>query len=106
MPLRGWSRRPAPTSSCWRIERRLRVAPVDRPLIGARHGATCVCWLRRTTSTCNVSETRQLAQWVAAHQPADIPAQVVHQAKRALINYLAAALGGCRHEAVEIAVKT
>ena len=53
-----------------------------------------------------MSETRQLAQWVAAHQPADIPAQVVHQAKRALINYLAAALGGCRHEAVEIAVKT
>ena len=53
-----------------------------------------------------MSETRQLAQWVAAHQAAHIPEQVVHEAKRALLNYLAAALGGCGHEAVEIAVKT
>lgn len=53
-----------------------------------------------------MSETRQLAEWVAAHRPAELPANVVHEAKRALVNYLAAAFAGCRHEAVEIAVKT
>jgi 2-methylcitrate dehydratase PrpD len=53
-----------------------------------------------------VNETRQLAEWLVAHQPAHIPERIIHEAKRALLNYLAAAFGGCRHEAVDIAVKT
>ena len=53
-----------------------------------------------------MNETRQLAEWVAAHRPESIPEDIAHEAKRALLNYLAAAFGGCRHEAVDIAVKT
>jgi 2-methylcitrate dehydratase PrpD len=53
-----------------------------------------------------VNETRQLAQWVAAHRPEQLPDNITHEAKRALLNYLAAAFGGCRHTAVEIAVRT
>jgi 2-methylcitrate dehydratase PrpD len=55
---------------------------------------------------CHVNETRQLAEWLVAHAPAQIPEAVTHEGKRALLNYLAAAFGGCRHEAVDIAVKT
>ena len=53
-----------------------------------------------------MNETRQLAQWLAAHRAETIPDEIAHEAKRALLNYLAATLGGCRHEAVDIAVKT
>ena len=53
-----------------------------------------------------VSETRQLAEWLAGHRPSQIPEAITHEAKRALLNYLAAAFGGCRHEAVDIAVRT
>ena len=53
-----------------------------------------------------MKETQRLAEWLAAHRSEAIPEQIVHEAKRALLNYVAAALGGCRHEAVEIAVKT
>lgn len=53
-----------------------------------------------------MNETRQLAAWVAAHRAADIPADITHEARRALLNYLAATLGGCRHEAVDIAVRS
>ena len=53
-----------------------------------------------------MNETRQLAAWVATHRPGDIPDGITHEAKRALLNYLAATFGGCRHEAVDIAIKT
>jgi 2-methylcitrate dehydratase PrpD len=53
-----------------------------------------------------VKETQRLAEWLVAHRFEEIPEQIVHEAKRALLNYVAAALGGCRHEAVDIAVKT
>ena len=53
-----------------------------------------------------MNETRRLAQWIAAHRAAQIPQDIAHEAKRALLNYLAAAFGGCRHEAVDIAVRT
>ena len=53
-----------------------------------------------------MNETRQLAEWVAAHRPESIPEDIAHEAKRALLNYLAAAFAGCRHAAVDIAVKT
>ena len=53
-----------------------------------------------------MNETHQLAAWLAGHHPSQIPDAITHEAKRALLNYLAAAFAGCRHEAVEIAVRT
>ena len=53
-----------------------------------------------------MNETRQLAEWVVAHRPGQVPKDIAHEAKRALLNYLAATFGGCRHEAVDIAVRT
>lgn len=53
-----------------------------------------------------MKETQRLAEWLVAHRFEEIPERIVHEAKRALLNYVAAALGGCRHEAVDIAVKT
>src|SRR5262249_6590744 len=48
--------------------------------------------------------TRQLARFVAETRPADVPDEVVHEAKRALLNWLGCAIGGCRHPAVETAL--
>ena len=55
---------------------------------------------------CDVNETRKLAEWLATHQAGGIPAEIHHEAKRALLNYLAATFAGCRHEAVALAIKT
>ena len=46
--------------------------------------------------------TEQLARFLAAHRPEDVPERVRHEAKRSLVNFFATALGGCRNEAVEI----
>jgi 2-methylcitrate dehydratase PrpD len=46
--------------------------------------------------------TDPLARFVADARPGDIPRHVRHEAKRALVNFFAAALGGCRDQAVEI----
>jgi 2-methylcitrate dehydratase PrpD len=43
----------------------------------------------------------QLARFVAETRPADIPPHARHEAKRALINFFATALGGCLDEAIE-----
>lgn len=50
--------------------------------------------------------TRQLAQLVAATRREDIPATVMHQAKRSVMNFFAVALAGCRTSPVEIALAT
>jgi 2-methylcitrate dehydratase PrpD len=50
--------------------------------------------------------TRQLAQRLSASSARDLPAHVVHEAKRALVNWMGAALGGCRDESVQIALAT
>src|SRR6185436_15965184 len=44
--------------------------------------------------------TTRLAQLLSASRAADIPPHVFHQAKRSLLNWLGAALGGCRDESV------
>jgi 2-methylcitrate dehydratase PrpD len=46
--------------------------------------------------------TEQLARFLAAHRPEDVPERARHEAKRSLVNFFATALGGCRNEAVEI----
>jgi 2-methylcitrate dehydratase PrpD len=50
--------------------------------------------------------TRQLAQRLSASTARDIPARVLHEAKRALVNWMGAALGGCRDESVQLALAT
>jgi 2-methylcitrate dehydratase PrpD len=48
--------------------------------------------------------TEDLAGWLVASRPDDIPADVVHEARRALINIVGCALGGARHPAVDITI--
>lgn len=49
--------------------------------------------------------TKKLANFVVTSQYADIPGRVRHEAGRAVLNWLGCAIGGCRHEAVERALK-
>ena len=48
--------------------------------------------------TCDVS--RQLAQFIVSSRWGDVPRTIRHEAKRAVLNWLACALGGCRDDAV------
>lgn len=48
--------------------------------------------------------TNQLARYVVEAAYDGLPSAVVQEAKRSLLNYLGVAVGGCRHEAVEIAL--
>ena len=48
--------------------------------------------------------TEDLAGWLTASRPDDIPADVVHEARRALVNIVGCALGGARHPAVDITI--
>ena len=51
----------------------------------------------------NVSET--LARYVVETRPEDIPEDVKHEARRALLNFVGCAIGGADEEAVEIAMR-
>jgi 2-methylcitrate dehydratase PrpD len=53
----------------------------------------------------NVEVTRHLAQFVAWTEWDALTPPVVHQAKRALINFFAVALTGCREPAIETALQ-
>ena len=46
-------------------------------------------------------ETQTLARFVAESRWEDIPQAMRHEAKRALLNWMGCALGGCREETVE-----
>ena len=56
------------------------------------------------SATATPDVTRSLARFAVEAQPADIPANVRHEAKRALLNWLGCAIGGCRHPAVDTAL--
>lgn len=45
-----------------------------------------------------------LARWLVAGAPDDIPDDVVHEARRALVNIVGCALGGARHPAMGITI--
>jgi 2-methylcitrate dehydratase PrpD len=45
--------------------------------------------------------TRRLARFAVETQPADVPGNVRHEAKRALLNWLGCAIGACRHPVVD-----
>src|SRR5260370_30521780 len=46
-----------------------------------------------------------LARFVADSQWQDMPTEVRHEAERTIVNFVGAALGGCRDEAVELALR-
>ena len=52
-----------------------------------------------------MSITQELASWIIATGSEQIPDNVRHEARRAILNYVGCALGGCRERAVEIALK-
>jgi 2-methylcitrate dehydratase PrpD len=52
-----------------------------------------------------MSQTQTLASYVVANSWADLPDDVRHEAKRALVNYLGCAIGGSSHQAMDIAIR-
>ncbi|MGN6390282.1 MAG: MmgE/PrpD family protein, partial [Burkholderiaceae bacterium] len=52
----------------------------------------------------SLSPTAALANFVHQSQPSALPAKVVHEAKRAILNWLGCAIGASRHETVEAAL--
>jgi 2-methylcitrate dehydratase PrpD len=54
----------------------------------------------------NLEVTRHLAQFVADTQWEALSPPVIHQAKRALVNFFAVALTGCREPAIETALRS
>ena len=50
--------------------------------------------------------TRALARFVVQSRPGDIPEPARREAARSLVNWMGCALGGSRHEAIEIALST
>ena len=51
-----------------------------------------------------MSITKELAAYLVASRPDQIPADVLHEARRALLNYVGCAVGGSREDAVRIAL--
>jgi 2-methylcitrate dehydratase PrpD len=49
--------------------------------------------------------TQQLAQFLVESRWRDIPGEVRHEAKRSVMNFVGTALGGCRDEAMAIALE-
>jgi 2-methylcitrate dehydratase PrpD len=58
-----------------------------------------------TTASASRGITRGLANAIADFRADDLPAPVVHEAKRSLFNVLAVAIGASRHEGVEIILR-
>ena len=50
--------------------------------------------------------TQSLARFVVDTRWEDIPEQARHEAKRALLNFFAVAIAGCRTEPVEVALRS
>jgi len=53
-----------------------------------------------------VPETKILASYIVDNQYDRLPEDVVAEARRAILNYVGCALGGCDEPAVDIAIKT
>ena len=52
-----------------------------------------------------MAETRTLAAYIIDTPWSAVPADVRHEAKRALVNYLGCALGGAAHPAMDITLR-
>src|SRR5262249_4250868 len=53
----------------------------------------------------DLSETKALASYIVSSRTEDIPADVIHEAKRALLNFVGCAIGGSREPAVDVAIR-
>src|SRR6478672_5217114 len=53
----------------------------------------------------HMSETRALASYVVDNQLEDIPMDVCHEARRAIVNYMGCAVGGAPHPAMDITIR-
>jgi 2-methylcitrate dehydratase PrpD len=51
-----------------------------------------------------MSETKELASYVVGSRNEDLPGDVRHKARRAILNCLGCAIGGSREPAVEILI--
>jgi 2-methylcitrate dehydratase PrpD len=60
----------------------------------------------REDSVTTLAITRPLARLLHESASADMPATVLHDAKRALVNWMGAALGGCNDDSVRRALET
>jgi 2-methylcitrate dehydratase PrpD len=52
-----------------------------------------------------MSQTHTLASYIVSNTWADIPEDVRHEAKRALLNYMGCAIGGSPHPAMDLAIR-
>src|SRR5579863_5683227 len=52
-----------------------------------------------------IGATRRLAEFVVGSRWEEVPGVVRHEGKRALVNFVGAALGGCRDPAIELALQ-
>src|SRR5262245_17043967 len=53
----------------------------------------------------DLSETKALASYIVSSRVEDIPSDVIHEAKRALLNFVGCAIGGSREPAVDTAIR-
>src|SRR4030095_1937765 len=49
--------------------------------------------------------TRTLARFIVTHEYRDIPEQVRHEAARSFLNWMGCAVGACRHETIDRAIR-
>src|SRR3984893_15897197 len=59
---------------------------------------------RAGANTAAVDVTRRLARYVVSAQPAELPEKVHKEAARTLLNWVGCALGGSKHETLNIAI--
>jgi 2-methylcitrate dehydratase PrpD len=52
-----------------------------------------------------LSETKSLSSFIVSNRFQDIPRDVIHEAKRALLNFVGCAIGGSREPAVDTAIR-
>ena len=52
-----------------------------------------------------MSETRALASYIVNNRLDDIPEDVRHEARRAIVNYMGCAVGGAPHPAMDITLR-
>jgi len=58
-----------------------------------------------THTISHVSETKALASYIVSSRFEDIPQDVIHEAKRAILNFVGCSIGGSREPAVDIAIQ-
>src|SRR5262245_12654406 len=60
----------------------------------------------RIVQSSSMLETKELASYVVSSRIDEVPADVMHEAKRALLNFVGCAIGGSREPAIDIVIRT